>query len=94
MDSSSGRPQAGGQGVAGDSIVLEEEIDQNYVPSEVKPSSLFITVLDCSFREVFICSSRAFRIPRPLLTHLMFESGHPAGRGARVREMAGNGVGR
>ena len=53
MDSSSGRPQAGGQGVAGDSIVLEEEIDQNYVPSEVKPSSLFITVLDCSFIERF-----------------------------------------
>lgn len=26
---------AGGHGVAGDSIVLEEEIDQNYVPSEV-----------------------------------------------------------
>eukprot|EP00903_Cladosiphon_okamuranus_P011775 g11068.t1 len=35
MDSAgSVRPHGGGQGVAGDSIVLEEEIDQNYVPSE------------------------------------------------------------
>ena len=36
MDSAgSGRPLGGGQGVAGDCIVLEEEIDQNYVHSEV-----------------------------------------------------------
>lgn len=36
MDSSTPTPHGGGHGAAGDSIVLEEEIDQNYVPSEVR----------------------------------------------------------
>lgn len=67
----SGRPQAGGQGVAGDSIVLEEEIDQNYVPSEVKAKEMFLLFLFFSLsRSRFcICTQirNIFHMPRERL---------------------------
>lgn len=90
----SGRPQGAGQGVAGDSIVLEEEIDQNYVPSEVNPSEFlffsFVSIFLSLFSSLFLDRRDTADSRPPLHAYHMT----PAGRGARVREMARNGVGR